>query len=565
MDKQVQKELLDSTPPHLRDARSKGSPSLGAGAIYPVPLSDILVDPFQIPAFWSRCYALDQGWNRTACLWAALDRSIDCWYLYTEHYRGKAEPSIHATAIKARGEWIPGLIDPSARGRSQGDGEQLIVTYGELGLKLEAANNAVEAGLYDVWERLSTGRLKVFHTLQNWQAEYRLYRRDEKGNVVKEFDHLMDCFDAETDVLTETGWKRFADLTGSERLATVNLDTDAIEYQVPTELIARPYVGRMVRILGRKLDALVTPTHRMVVYPRDAERPIVKMAQDLSIWDRIKLRGTWVGKKREEVPVQTAYGKPETIDPLVWGEFLGWYVAEGWHASKPQIPGRGYQVGIAQTAAGKIDVLRPLLARTPWHWCENKSGFYTSCKWLWESVRELGNVYEKFVPQWVRESESAIIEAFLRGAVCGDGWVQHGRRSYATVSKPLADGIQELFFKTGVTASVRLGRRGQKAATVMGRVCDTVDQYWVSEWRSPYGLLRDSTNKPNFNQERYAGMVHCATVPNGTLVIRRNGKPMIAGNCMRYIILSGRARAIPYPVDKSKLGMGSRGDPALGF
>ena len=192
LDKKTQKELIESTPPHLRDARSKGSPNLSEGAIYPVPLSEILVDPFQLPPFWPRCYALDVGWNRTACLWAALDRSIDCWYLYTEHYRGKAEPSIHATAIKARGEWIPGLIDPAARGRSQDDGKQLMVTYGELGLKLEISKNAVEAGIYDVWERLSTGRLKAFRTLQNWQAEYRLYRRDEKGNVIKQFDHLMD-------------------------------------------------------------------------------------------------------------------------------------------------------------------------------------------------------------------------------------------------------------------------------------------------------------------------------------------------------------------------------------
>lgn len=193
IDKQTQKELLDSTPPYLRDARSKGEPSLGAGAIYPVPLSDILVDPFPIPMFWPRCYALDVGWNRTACLWAALDRSADCWYFYTEHYRGKAEPSIHANAIRARDEWIPGLIDPGARGRSQADGLQLMATYGELGLKLEITKTAIEAGLYDCWQRLSTGRIKVFSTLQNWRAEYRLYRRDEKGNIVKEFDHLMDC------------------------------------------------------------------------------------------------------------------------------------------------------------------------------------------------------------------------------------------------------------------------------------------------------------------------------------------------------------------------------------
>ena len=193
LDAKTQSELLASTPPYLRDARSKGEPGLGAGAIYPVPLSEILVDSFPIPAFWPRCYVMDVGWNKTAAVWGAYDRSHGCWYLYTEHYRGKAEPSIHATAIKARGEWIPGLIDPAARGRSQADGQQLIVTYINLGLSLEVAKNAVEAGIYDVWERLSTGRLKVFRTWQNWQAEYKLYRRDENGNVVKTFDHLMDC------------------------------------------------------------------------------------------------------------------------------------------------------------------------------------------------------------------------------------------------------------------------------------------------------------------------------------------------------------------------------------
>jgi hypothetical protein len=58
---------------------------------------------------------------------------------------------------------------------------------------LSKADNGVEAGLFDVWQRLSTGRLKVFRTLQSWLAEYRLYRRDEKGAVVKKDDHLMDA------------------------------------------------------------------------------------------------------------------------------------------------------------------------------------------------------------------------------------------------------------------------------------------------------------------------------------------------------------------------------------
>lgn len=188
----VKKELWNSIPPFQRDARSKGIPQLGAGAIYPVPESDITVADFEIPAHWPRAYALDVGWNRTAALWGALDRDNDILYLISEHYRGQAEPVIHAQSIKSRGDWIPGVIDPAARGRGQIDGRQLLQSYIDLGLDLEIANNAVEAGLLEVWQRMSSGRLKVFKSCQNWLFEYRLYRRDEKGHIVKVNDHLMD-------------------------------------------------------------------------------------------------------------------------------------------------------------------------------------------------------------------------------------------------------------------------------------------------------------------------------------------------------------------------------------
>lgn len=185
--------IYAETPPYLRDARTKGIPSMGAGAIYPVEEDVFLVDPFAIPAYWPKVYGLDVGWNRTAAIWAAHDRDTQTVYLYSEHYRGQAEASIHATAINARGDWIPGVIDPAARGRSQVDGRSLIQQYRELGLNLHPADNSVEAGIQAVWERLSTGKLKVFRTLQNWRNEQRFYRRDEKGRIVKENDHLLDA------------------------------------------------------------------------------------------------------------------------------------------------------------------------------------------------------------------------------------------------------------------------------------------------------------------------------------------------------------------------------------
>ena len=191
---QQQKDALwSSIPPYQRDARSKGIPQLGSGAIYPVPESEITCDPFPIPDHWPRIYGFDVGWKATAAAFLALDRDTGTVYLYHEYMKGEAEPSIHAQGIRAPGEWIPGKIDPAARGRSPRDGSKLMEVYRDLGLELSKADNAVESGLYTVWQLMSSGQLKIFRNCQKTLEEFRLYRRDENGKIVKEKDHLMDA------------------------------------------------------------------------------------------------------------------------------------------------------------------------------------------------------------------------------------------------------------------------------------------------------------------------------------------------------------------------------------
>ena len=51
-------------------------------------------------------------------------------------------------------------------------------------IEVTKAENGVEAGLLDVWGRLSTGRL-VFRSLQGWLAECRLYRRNAHRRPVR--------------------------------------------------------------------------------------------------------------------------------------------------------------------------------------------------------------------------------------------------------------------------------------------------------------------------------------------------------------------------------------------
>lgn len=194
LDRETKARLLEDTPLHLRAARSRGEPGMGSGNVYAVSLDEVVIKPFEIPEHWKRMYALDVGWNRTACLWGAFDPESDCLYIYDEHYMGEQHPSIHASAIRSRGDWMKGVIDPASRGRSQSDGAQLMHIYRrEQGLKVKPAKNALEPGIQAVHQRLAAGKLKIFSNVVNLQKEYNVYRRNLKGNVVKEKDHLLDC------------------------------------------------------------------------------------------------------------------------------------------------------------------------------------------------------------------------------------------------------------------------------------------------------------------------------------------------------------------------------------
>lgn len=212
---QARQELLDGIPAFQRDARTKGIPQLGAGVIYPVLEEDILCDPFPIPDHYPRGYGLDVGWQRTAALWDAVDPETGIAYRYDEHYRSEAPPEVHAAAIRLRGVWIPGRIDPAARGRSQDDGKKLLTLYrkaiygedAEGEPLLGIAVNAVETGIYSELMALQQGLLKIFRTrCPNWLAERRLYRRNERGQIIKKNDHALDAGRYRT--ASGNGWLR---------------------------------------------------------------------------------------------------------------------------------------------------------------------------------------------------------------------------------------------------------------------------------------------------------------------------------------------------------------------
>jgi hypothetical protein len=165
---------------------------MGAGAIYPLDQADYITDR-KPDESWPRAFGFDVGWQESAAVWLAWDREGQCAYVYDEYFRGQAEPAIHAAAIRSKGAWVPGTVDPASAASSQLDGSKLIEIYAELGLNLTPADNAVTAGTTLVWNLLSTGQLKIARHLTHLLRQMKIYRRDEKGRIIKRDDHGPDA------------------------------------------------------------------------------------------------------------------------------------------------------------------------------------------------------------------------------------------------------------------------------------------------------------------------------------------------------------------------------------
>ena len=188
--------LLQALPVHEREAREKGIPSMGRGMVYPISEATFIVDPFKIPTYWSKVFAMDFGWTApTAALFGAYDRDNDVVYLYAEYYVSERTPQQHAhNLIELGADQIPGVYDPAGEQKSQKDGGDIVSLYRQSGLRyLSKAINAKEEGVMKVLQRFQNSQIKIFSTLTETLREFRMHVRGEDGKINKGNDHLMDC------------------------------------------------------------------------------------------------------------------------------------------------------------------------------------------------------------------------------------------------------------------------------------------------------------------------------------------------------------------------------------
>ena len=350
------------------------------------------------------------------------------------------------------------------------------------------------------------------------------------------------CYDETTEVLTRRGWLTFDQVTLADDVATVDPRHLGMEWQRPTERIWQRYEGEMLHFTGRSFDHLVTPAHRMFAARRgagfDTSRFALVEARDIaasyedahrrSLNDGRILRGWRTclvpprpggGETPEDVRIprlpdgiRSGHGvELYWIDTEDFMRLAGWYLSEG-HADG--FGGRsGGRISIAQTEANQAfrDEIEAMFTRIGLPPSMGKNQVTVWCRNLaWFLRQEFGHgAAEKRIPSWVKELHPDLLTILRDTMMKGDG--AKSLDSYASISKRLRDDFQEVCLATGWRATVNGTKVVQVGQTQL------------------YPEIRKAPKRV-----QYSGMIGCLTVPNHTLIVRRNGKPFVSGNSNHY-------------------------------
>ena len=108
-----------------------------------------------------------------------------------------------------------------------------------------------------------------------------------------------ECFEGNTEILTNTGWKKFQELTGNELFANFNAETKEI-YFTSGKLIKRLHTEKCIKWkVHRKSSIILTPKHQQLYYHNDL--PIKCNIQDLKFYNNgnyIACSGKGIGKDK---------------------------------------------------------------------------------------------------------------------------------------------------------------------------------------------------------------------------------------------------------------------------
>jgi len=318
------------------------------------------------------------------------------------------------------------------------------------------------------------------------------------------------CYDSETEVLTSEGFVPWPMVTLDHELAAVDPDQgEMIGFEKPKRLVEKEYEGKMFSLETRDVSMKVTPNHNLYCSLSSTQEkrsnPEFGLFCANDVWKKpLRLMSSAFLNLQLE----------GTDKPLSFFKFLGFYVGDGAVVSANRI-------GFNLKKQRKKEYLRSLLDELGFQYSETTNSemvtkFYVHVQNAREEMKPYGFCAKsKTLPDSFLKLSQGRIESVLDGLRNSDGSQKRNTWIYTTCSRSLANKIQALGAINGTPFSLCENERGMFILQ--------------ARTRSKHPRVND-TEAAKIKQVPYRGIVYCAEISTGLLVVRRNNKVHLSGN-----------------------------------
>ena len=318
---------------------------------------------------------------------------------------------------------------------------------------------------------------------------------------------LHGCVTPDTLALTHRGWLRHDDINPEDELCQWDAATGSLSWAKPKRIITWKYAGNVVHLKNRHADQLLTPDHN--VYARIRKHSRKPMATSFERVPAGALRNSWM----VDLPLAGVLDGGESVGPE-YAYLAGWWLTDAWRH------GDGKAAMFTQSKPATLARLRAALApHQPSEYVKkgrkaahnDEHTFYLTGPLADRLIAEYPNrALDWRVLGWDAPARLALV----RGLIDGDGSEPDGQHGGAFWSQ---DAERRAVF---MALCVSIGWRSHEHAA-RGVV------YYHRERSTTQIQKRHRDAAPTVP---YEGTVWCPTMPLGTWVAMRNGRPFITGN-----------------------------------
>jgi DNA-directed RNA polymerase II subunit RPB2 len=344
------------------------------------------------------------------------------------------------------------------------------------------------------------------------------------------------CYDDQTEVLTNGGWKFFKDLQKTDQVATLS-QGKYLQYEVPQQIYDYDYKGKMYSIDSKMVNLRVTPNHKLYV------KLTLKGQYELIQADQVDQRKHWHLRVSEnqlaDVKEFVLPGfvddernttmSDRNLDMDAWLDLFGLFLSEG------SLDHSLRRTRIYTHKQRVKDMLAPLEDILKLHLSPDESSHRSVIcdKQLYHYLKQFGQSTEKFLPDWVWNLSQRQCVLLIKSILCGDGYKRGNSGYLSTSSTKLANDFQRLCLHAGFSGNKMLSAKAGEVLEIKGiKTTRSADNWKVSVIDSYCNTpaITSTAKTTKVTYEDYDGKVYCCQVSTGILYVRREGIPVYSGN-----------------------------------